>query len=101
VVGSFSIHNRFFDIWVLFIFGVLGYLMRKFGFPLTPMILGVILGPLAETNFRRALQTSSDYTLFFTRPISLLFLVLCLLSLVYPFYQQRRAQKRKSPPSPA
>lgn len=100
-VGSFSIHNRFFDIWVLFIFGVLGYLMRKFAFPLTPMILGVILGPLAEANFRRALQTSSDYTLFFTRPISLLFLILCLLSLLYPFYQQRRAQKRKSPPPPA
>jgi putative tricarboxylic transport membrane protein len=73
--------------------------MRKFGFPLTPMILGVILGPLAETNFRRALQTSSDYTLFFTRPISLLFLILCLISLLYPFYQQRRAQRRKTAPA--
>jgi len=93
-VGSFSIHNRFFDIWVLFIFGILGYLMKKYEFPLAPVILGVILGPIAESNFRRALMTSSDYTLFFTRPISLLFLILCALSLLYPFYQRYREKKR-------
>jgi len=95
-VGSFSIHNRFFDIWVLFIFGLLGYLMKKYEFPLAPTILGVILGPIAESNFRRALMTSSDYTLFFTRPISLFFLILCGLSLLYPFYQRYREKKRIS-----
>jgi len=100
-VGSYSIHNRFFDIWVLFIFGVLGYLMKKFEFPLAPVILGVILGPIAETNFRRALMTSSDYTLFFTRPISLFFLILCFLSLLYPFYQRYREKKRSSNPAKA
>ena len=99
-VGSFSIHNRFFDIWVLFLFGLLGYLMKKFGFPLTPMILGVILGPLAETNLRRALQTSSDYSLFFTRPISLILLILAGISLFYPFYQRFRDRKKPSPPAP-
>lgn len=88
VVGSFAIHNRFFDIWVLFIFGVLGYLMKKFGFPLTPLILGIILGPLAEKNLRRALQTSSDISLFLTRPISLIFLLMALVSILYPFYQR-------------
>ncbi len=92
-VGSFAIHNRFFDIWVLFIFGILGYLMKKFKFPLTPVILGVILGPLAETNLRRALQTSSDISLFFTRPISLLFLTLALVSILYPFYQRYKKGK--------
>jgi putative tricarboxylic transport membrane protein len=92
-VGSFSIHNRFFDIWVLLIFGALGYLMGKFKFPLAPAILGVILGPMAETNFRRALMTDSDLTLFFTRPISLGFLLLALFSLIYPFFQAYR-QKR-------
>jgi putative tricarboxylic transport membrane protein len=99
-VGSFSIHNRFFDIWVLFIFGLLGYLMKKFGFPLTPMILGVILGPLAETNLRRALQTSSDYSLFFTRPISLVLLILAGISLLYPFYQRFRDRGKKPLPAP-
>lgn len=93
VVGSFAIHNRFFDVWVLFIFGVLGYLMKKFGFPLTPLILGIILGPLAEKNLRRALQTSSDLSLFFTRPISLIFLVLALISILYPFYQRYKKGK--------
>ena len=78
-VGSFSIHNRFFDIWVLFIFGLLVYLMFKFKFPLAPAILGVILGPLGETNLRRALMTDSDLTIFVTRPISLLFLVLAVV----------------------
>jgi putative tricarboxylic transport membrane protein len=92
-VGSFSIHNRFFDLWVLFIFGVLGYLMVKFKFPLAPAILGVILGPIGETNLRRALMTDSDLTIFVTRPISLLFLVLALFSVIYPFFQRYR-QKR-------
>jgi len=95
-VGSFSIHNRFFDIWVLFIFGFLGYLMKKYEFPLAPTILGVILGPLAESNFGRALMISSDYTLFFTRPISLAFLILSVISILYPLYQRYREKKRAS-----
>jgi len=94
-VGSFAIFNRFFDIWVLLIFGGLGYLMVKFKFPLAPAILGVILGPIAEVNFRRALQTESDITLFFTRPISLTFLILSVLSLLYPFYQTYKHNKRR------
>ncbi len=93
-VGSFSIHNRFFDIWVLFIFGLLGYLLTKAKIPLAPMILGVILGPMAETNFRRALMTDSDLTLFLTRPISLAFILLALVSVIYPFYKKYRAHKK-------
>ncbi|MBM4333733.1 MAG: Tat pathway signal protein [Deltaproteobacteria bacterium] len=95
-VGSFMIHNRFFDIWVLFIFGVLGYLMEKFKIPLTPMILGVILGPMAESNFTQALMTDSRLTLFLTRPISLFFILLSVFSVVYPFlrfYYNRPKQK--------
>jgi len=93
-VGSFSIHNRFFDIWVLFIFGLLGYLMFKVKIPLAPMILGVILGPMAETNFRRALMTDPDLTLFLTRPISLAFILMAVASLVYPFYKNYRTNKK-------
>ncbi len=93
-VGSFAIHNRFFDIWVLLIFGGLGYMMVKYKFPLAPAILGVILGPLAEVNFRRALMTEDDLSLFVTRPISLAFLILAFLSLLYPFYQRYKQKKR-------
>ena len=55
-----------------------------------PAILGVILGPIGETNLLRALMTDSDLTIFVTRPISLLFLVLALFSLIYPFFQAYR-----------
>lgn len=94
-VGSFSIHNRFFDIWVLFIFGLMGYAMAKVKLPLAPMILGVILGPMAESNFCRALMTDSDLSLFITRPISAFFLVLSLLSLLMPFYKSYRARNKQ------
>lgn len=93
-VGSFAIHNRFFDIWVLFIFGLLGYLLSKAKIPLAPMILGVILGPMAETNFRRALMTDPDLTLFLTRPISLAFILMALASVLYPLYKKFRAGRK-------
>lgn len=93
-VGSFSIHNRFFDIWVLLIFGLLGYLLSKAKIPLAPMILGVILGPMAESNFRRALMTDSDLTLFLTRPISLFFILMAVVSLIYPFYKKYKSIKK-------
>ncbi|MDP7167243.1 MAG: tripartite tricarboxylate transporter permease [Nitrospinota bacterium] len=90
--GVFALHNITFDIWTLFWFGALGYLMKKFGFPLAPMILGVILGDLAEVNLNRAYMSDPDPLLFFTRPISLFFVILALMSLVFPFWQRARHQ---------
>ncbi|MFQ5840258.1 MAG: tripartite tricarboxylate transporter permease [Candidatus Methylomirabilales bacterium] len=90
-VGSFALNNRIFDIWVLFGFGILGYSMSKFGFPLAPLILGVILGPILETTLRRALMTDPNTSLFFTRPYSLTFLILAATSLLYPVWRSYRA----------
>ena len=90
--GVFALHNITFDIWTLFWFGVLGYLMKKFSFPLAPMILGVILGDLAEVNLNRSYMTDANPLLFFTRPISLFFVILALISLVFPFWQRFREQ---------
>jgi putative tricarboxylic transport membrane protein len=90
-IGGFALQNRVFDIWVVYGSGVVGYLLAKSGFPLAPIILGTILGPIAETNFRRALLTESDPTLFLTRPISGTFIVLGLLSLAYPVYKHAKA----------
>lgn len=56
IIGAIAINNRVFDAWIVLIFGILGILMNKFDFPITPIILGFILGPLAETNLRRALR---------------------------------------------
>jgi putative tricarboxylic transport membrane protein len=86
-IGVFTLNNTTFDIWTLLIFGVLGFVMVKNGFPLTPMVLGVVLGPLAELNLSRSLSTSDDLTLFFTRPWALFFIVMAAFSAFFPVYQ--------------
>ncbi len=90
-IGVFALNNIVFDIWVLFGFGLLGYVMKKFGFPLAPMIIGVVLGTIAELNLNRAYMSDPDPWVFFTRPISLFFLILAAISLVFPFSQRHRA----------
>ena len=78
-VGSFAVSGRMFDVHLMFLFGILGYFMRRNDFPAAPMVLGFILGPMADDNFRRAMIiTGGDITPFFTRPLSV---VLWLLTL--------------------
>lgn len=93
-VGVFSLDNSLFDVWSLIIFGFIGYVLSKFKFPLAPMILGVVLGPVAETNLSRSLATSDDMSLFFTRPWALFFFLLALFSIVFPWYQTGRGKQR-------
>lgn len=85
-LGAYVLNNRVFDIWVLFGFGLIGYFLVKHDFDLPPFVLGFLLEPIAEVNLKRALQTSSDWTLFFTRPGSGLFILLAVLSIAYYFY---------------
>ena len=89
-IGVFALHNVVFDIWVMFFFGVIGYFMKKLGFPLAPMILGVVLGKLAELNLARASGISDDLLLFISRPWSLFFLLMAVISVIFPFYQEAR-----------
>jgi putative tricarboxylic transport membrane protein len=86
-IGVFTLNNTSFDIWTLLVFGIIGFAMVKNGFPLTPMVLGVVLGPLAELNLSRSLSTSDDLTLFFMRPWALFFIVMALFSVFFPLYQ--------------
>jgi putative tricarboxylic transport membrane protein len=92
-IGVFSLHNIEFDLWALFWFGMLGFLMRQFGFPLAPMILGVVLGNIAEINLARALAISSDLSIFLTRPWSLLFLLIAFFSILFPYFQHSRGKR--------
>ena len=70
----------------MYVIGVLGFFMRRYDFPVGPMILGVILAPMMEAHFRRALQISQgDLTVFITRPISAGLLLLAILALVLPY----------------
>ncbi|MBO8127151.1 MAG: tripartite tricarboxylate transporter permease [Firmicutes bacterium] len=94
VLGSFALHNRLFDVYGLVALGLLGYIMKKLNFPLAPVILGVILGPIAERNLRRALMASPDWTLFFTRPISLVFLLIAAASIIYALWQHKKTKQR-------
>jgi putative tricarboxylic transport membrane protein len=93
-IGVFALSNIAFDIWTLFWFGILGYLMRIFGFPLAPMILGVVLGRIAEQWLARALARSDDLSYFLTSPWSLFFLVLASFSVFFPKYQAERGKKK-------
>lgn len=93
-IGVFALNNVTFDLWTLFWFGILGFVMRNLGFPLAPMILGVVLGNIAELNLSRALAISTDITPFFTRPWALFFLIAALFSCVFPLYQARAGKER-------
>jgi putative tricarboxylic transport membrane protein len=85
LIGSYSINNSMFDIGVLIASGLAGFALRKFGFPVAPVILGLILGPMFESNLRRALMLSrGDWSPFVTRPISLSFIIIAILVVVGP-----------------
>ena len=77
VLGAYSLRSDMSDVWLMAGFGVLGYVMRRFDFPVAPLVLGVILGPIAERHFMTTMFSyHNDWTIFLTRPISALFLAL-------------------------
>jgi putative tricarboxylic transport membrane protein len=97
VVGTYASGNRLFEVWIMLGFGVLGYGMEKYGFPLGPMVLGFVLGPIFETNLRRAMMFSGgDLMPFITRPISAVMVGLTVLALVYLVYVQIRGRRKST-----
>jgi putative tricarboxylic transport membrane protein len=89
-VGSYAVKNSMFDVVVCLAFGVLGWILRRNGFPTAPLVLAMILGRMAETNFRQALLSEGTWTVFFTNPLSLGLLLLAVVSLAWPAVQGRR-----------
>lgn len=84
-IGAYSIKNSLFDVGVMILFGAIGYLFNKGNFPSAPLVLGLILGPMIESNFRQAIIISQGNLLsFFTRPISGIFIFLTILLLAMP-----------------
>jgi putative tricarboxylic transport membrane protein len=85
IVGVFASGNAVFDVFVMVIFGVLGYLMRKFGYEPAPLVLAFVLGPMLENNLRKSLILShGDFMIFLDRPISATCLVLAAAALLAP-----------------
>ena len=97
LVGSIAINNRIFDAWIVLIFGIVGIIMNRLEFPITPIILGFILGPLAETNLRRALMLSKGELLpLISNTPSIILIVLTILSLILaPRLLKREAKATK------
>ncbi|MBG0778118.1 MAG: tripartite tricarboxylate transporter permease [Desulfovibrionaceae bacterium] len=85
VVGCYAVRNSMVDVWTMLACGLLGYVLERFNFPIVSILLGVVLGGLAETEFRRALILSGgDYFTFFERPISAVLLVVALGAMLLP-----------------
>lgn len=90
MVGSYSMNSSMFDIFVTILFGVVGYLMIKADVIVSPIVLAVILGPMAETNFRRSLiMFNGNYSFLFTRPITVVFLALAVFTIATSLIKQR------------
>lgn len=86
VVGSFAISSRLFDVWVMLGFGVIGYVLRRLGYPIAPLVLGIVLGDLMEKGLRRGLVLSDGTLLpFFTRPISALLWITIVVVVLMKF----------------
>ncbi len=97
-VGAFAMNNRVFDVWSIFMFALVGYALSKFNFPPAPVVLGFVLGPIIELNFRRGMMSSyGNFAAFFKRPIAGTVLVLTILILGYQlaagFLKRRKAGK--------
>ncbi len=96
LIGAFSISNRMFEVWVVLLTGLLGYGMRRYGFNILAMVLGLVLGFLVEVNLRRSLLISlGNPWIFVTRPISLVLLIFAMITLCWPIIRQVREDRRK------
>lgn len=91
-IGAYAITNRFFDIWVMIAFGLIGFALREMKYPMAPLVLGIILGDIVDKNLRRGLVLSDgDLTPFFTRPICLILFLVTLASVISSIPPVRRA----------
>jgi putative tricarboxylic transport membrane protein len=84
-IGSYTVHNSTFDVWMMLVFGVAGYAFKKLAYPLAPMVLAIVLGDRAEASFRQAMLVSQgDLTVFFDNKLVGGMTTLALLLLVWP-----------------
>ncbi|MGQ9693912.1 MAG: tripartite tricarboxylate transporter permease [Thermodesulfobacteriota bacterium] len=88
LIGAFALRNDLADVWFMALFGILGYFMRRYNLPIPPLILGVILGPLAESYFLTTMiGEANNFWVFFCRPVSAALLIISLAILIWPLLQ--------------
>ncbi len=92
-MGAYALNTSIFDVQVAIAIGILGFLFRRFGMPITPLILGLILGPNLELQFRRALQISAgDYGTLWASPLSKILYLVLIHCTLYSNYYSHHAQ---------
>jgi TctA family transporter len=98
MVGSFAINNSTFDVGMMMVMGVIGYFLEANGFPIAPVVLGIVLGPIVEKNFMMSMiKTDWDVTQFFTRPVSAILCIITIFVWFFPVFAAilERAKKRE------
>ena len=87
-IGSYSFNNRMLEVWIMLLFGVIGYVFKKSGFPVVATVIALVLGNMIETNLSRSLiMSKGSYAIFFQHPISACLLIVALFCFVYPIYR--------------
>jgi putative tricarboxylic transport membrane protein len=97
VIGGYAPNTNMHDVWLMLIFGLGGYILRKLDYPMAPIVLAIVLGPLAEKSMRQSLiMAQGSPMIFFERPFSLTFIVLACLLFLYPLVKMRiNAMRRR------
>jgi len=90
VIGSYAIQQRMFDVWIMVLFGIGGFVLREMKYPMAPLVLGIVLGDIFDKSFRRSwLIIDGDFTFYFTRPISVVLMAFCLITVLMSFVPSR------------
>ena len=99
-IGAYTVHNNMFDVWMMLVFGVVGYLFKKLKYPLAPLVLALVLGDMAETAFRQSMLLSAgSVTIFWSNPLVGSIVTLALVLLVWPLISRVIASLRNKPPA--
>ncbi len=95
-IGTYAVDNSLFDVQVMFAFGIFGYVLRKFDYPLAPLLIAFVLGPMLENSLRQALLISDgSFTIFLASPISLVFLIIALITSAIISFQTLKSKKKQ------
>jgi len=96
-IGSFTVKNAIFDVWMMVVFGILGYFFKKLQYPLAPLVLAIVLGDNAESSFRQAmLMSQGEVGIFFSKPLVGTMTVLALLLLFWPLISWLMSRIRRA-----
>ncbi len=98
-LGAYALRNDMADVWLTMLFGILGFFMRRHDLPIAPLVMGIILGPMAEQFFLTSMVANqNDVTVFVTRPVSAVILAIATLMIVWPVVKSWRARPPASRP---